>query len=59
MKYFSFVLWMIGYPFVRTMSVFVHQYLLKQEFAETTHIISGLIAFIIWACVGKIIFTNS
>jgi len=59
MKYFSFVLWMIGYLFVIYYGRIVNEYFLKKSYSKGVLVADNFINLIIWGVVGWAIFNNS
>ena len=56
MKNLSFVIWMIGYPFVLSYDDYVNQYLLGKTYSDNTMLISSLIMVAIWIFVGYLLY---
>ena len=52
----SFVLWMVLYPLVNTIDVYVREYLLKYTYSEGISIAANIITLWIWIGVGIILY---
>jgi len=56
MRNLPFVIWILGFPLVDTMCIFVNEYLLKKEYSESIEVVGALITVSVWICIGYLLF---
>lgn len=56
MRNFSFVLWMLLWPFLYSIQSFIEKYFLNKSYSDEIELLSTLISFVIWIIVGAKIY---
>lgn len=59
MKNLSFTIWMIGYPIVWDIDLYVNEYLLKHTYSDNVQVSRTLICLFIWIFIGFKLYEKS
>lgn len=55
-QHLDFLIWMLGFPLVRTINRLVMHYFCKEEFSKKAKGIVGFIMFAVWGSVGYLLY---
>jgi len=56
MKNLPFVIWVLGWPLVRSIELYIERYLLKEEDSKETKVIGAIIFIVVWIWIGSLLY---